>query len=392
MPPTRFAGVAEARAVHGDRQVDRALELVRLSDVPGDRLAAALQARGPAGWALLDRALAGEEAADAPPGLEAVVGPARRPPAWVDLDLVDAGAVATWRRGAVPSFLALLCGSLAFGYRSASLSRPLAATGRLTQMAPRRLAETSRWYVTATAPGALRPGGAGVDATVRLRVVHALVRAHLRRTWDVEGWGEPLSVADTLATGLGGFLLVPDAALTDLGVRQRAAEREAQFALWRYVSWLMGVPEAHLPDSLEDGAAWMACVLDLDAGPDEASPELMRALLRHGIALERFLPGPAAVVSRAVSHQVLGAFTRRWMGDPMADRLAVPDGPLKHLLPALRAATVAREALLATGVLGDDRAVAARELAVVGHVLRGVRAAPTVAPAQVADAPALRAA
>jgi hypothetical protein len=382
---SRFAGVDAARGRFGDAVVDRVVGLARAADPPADALAAALGGR--AGSAV-DLALAG---GPCPPEVRAVVAAALDPPAWVDLDLVDAGAVATWRTGGALGTLTLTCGSLAYGYRSASLSRPLAATGRLTQMAPRRLAETARWYVEATRPGALRPGGAGLRATVRLRVVHALVRAHLRGSWDVGAWGEPLSRADTLATGLGGFFLVPRRALADLGVRHRPAEVEALFALWRWICCLMGVPEEDLPGSVAEAEAWLDCALALDSGPHEASPELMRALLRHGYAMERFLPGPAAAVSRTVAEQVLGAFTRRWMGDAMADRLGVPDTPLKHAAPLLRPAALAREAVLA--VVGDDARVAALELAVVEQVMGLLRAAPeAITPERVADRPVLRAA
>lgn len=390
---SRFAGVDAARARHGAALVDRVVAAAHATDEPADRLAAALRT-DPRGWEQLDAALDGRAPRRHRAALRAVVGPALEPPGWVDHDLVDAGAVAIWRTGGALNALTLTCGSLAYGYRSAALARPLAATGRLTQMAPRRLAETARWKVAATRPGALRPGGAGVRATVRLRLVHALIRAHLRPDWDLEGWGEPLSVADTLATGLGGFFLVPRRALHDIGVRHRAGEVQAMFALWRYVCFLMGVPEEDLPGSVEEAEAWMAAALAIDSGPHERSPDLMRALLRHGLALERFLPGPAAAVSRTVGEQVLGGFTRRWMGDDMADRLGVPDTPLKHAAPLLRPVVRGREALLAAGGgLGGDERVAALELAIVDRVLSTLRAAPeALSPESVSRSPVLRAA
>lgn len=394
---SRYGDVDAVRAEHGAELTDRLIAMTRKGDPAADALVAAFRALpGGAGWRMVDEALAGRDVPGAPPELWDVVGPALEPPDWVDLDLVDAGAVARWRVSSATQALALTCGSLAFGYRSGALSRPLVATGRLTQMAPRRLGETARWTVVATQPGALRPGGDGIRATVRLRLVHALVRAHLARKgdWDVEAWGVPLSAADTMATGLGGFLIVPLNALADLGVRHSPADLEAQFHLWRWISFLMGVEREDLPDSLEEARHWIEVGLALDGGPHEGSPELMRALLRHGYAFEAFLPGPLSAVSREISSQVLGAFARRWMGDEMADRLGVPDTPLKHAGPLLlRPATLARELVLATGALGSAERVAAREVALVSRVLGAVRAAPqALQPDEVEQEPVLRAA
>jgi hypothetical protein len=125
---------------------------------------------GGTGWRLLDAAL------DAPKGsdpfgapLDALIDPLREPPEWLDLDLADAGAVAYWRVGALTLFFTLTYGSLAFGYQTADLVRPLAATGRLEHMAARRIAETSRWVVAVTAPGGMHPGADGWRASIRAR-------------------------------------------------------------------------------------------------------------------------------------------------------------------------------------------------------------------------------
>ncbi len=394
MSSSRFHNLEAARAEFGTAMVDRVVSGAFLADEPADRLIAAFrELPGGEGWRMLDAALDGRPVPGAPPELDAVVGPALEPPAWVDLGLVDAGAVARWRVSSVTQTLALTCGSLAFGYRSASLSRPLVATGRLTKMAPRRLGETARWTVAATRPGALRPGAEGLRQTVRLRLVHALVRAHLhgKGDWQTTEWGQPLSVSDTIATGIGGFFIVPLRSLRDLGVRHSPAELEAQLHLWRWISFLMGVPEEHLPVSMTDAQTWVATALALDSGPHEGSPDLMRALLHHGYSLGGVLPGPAATVGRHVSAQVLGAFTRRWMGDEMADRLGVPNTPLKHAAPLLRPATRAREVVLATGALGSAEQIAAREIWLVDRVMQALGTAPAqLAPEVVEREPVLR--
>jgi hypothetical protein len=92
----------------------------------------------------------------------------------------------------------------------------------------------------------------------------------------------------------------------------------------------------------------------------------MHALLYHGLNL-----GP---VSPVVA-QVVGALSRRWMGDAMADRLEVPGARLSRFVPLVRPVTRARDLVRATGLLGSDRRVAELELAVVRRTL-ALRRAP----------------
>ncbi|MDX6643121.1 MAG: hypothetical protein QOD76_1083, partial [Solirubrobacteraceae bacterium] len=362
-----------------------------------DRLIDAFEAlSGGVGWKLLDEALANGPAAlaDAPPELDALLTPILEPPAWVDFELADSGAVAWWRAGALTQLVALVSGSLAFGYQSAGFARPLAATGRLTQMAPRRLAETARWVVVATRPGAMRPGGDGIAATVRLRLVHTLVRSHLRRSgeWNAAEWGEPISIGDTIAVGIGGFFIVPLRALRDLGVRYTPAELDAIFHLWRWICFVLGVPDRYLPASYAESEELMEVAFALDGGPNDDSAKLVHALLFRGLAYERFLPRPLAAVARTATGHAFGGLARRWMGREMADRLDVPHTPLVHLPLLLRPLHRARDAARATGLLGSEERIADFELALVQRAMELVRAAPAaIQPEAVQHEPALAA-
>jgi hypothetical protein len=334
---------------------------------------------------------------DAPPELAAMLTPALDPPDWVDLDLVDAGAVAWGHVGAVPKLLALSAGSLVYGYGSAGFARPLVRTGRLTQMAPQRLSETARWVLTATRPGALHPGADGMHATVRLRLVHALVRAHLRRSgdWDTLNWGEPISIGEIAATGVIGFFVHPKDALEDLGVRWTPSELEAITHLWSWISFLMGVPEEFLPGSYAEAAAWTAAMQDLDDGEGiPESADLVNALLFGGFEFGKGLPGPAASVARVATGHVLGACARRWMGDERADELGTPDTPLKHLVPLMiRPLVRGRDIVRATGLLGSDERIGAieRALAIRAMGAMGAPAGP-IQPEQIEREPVLKAA
>jgi len=367
--------IAAVKQTHDPELVERIAMGCFEGDPVADRLVASFKEMpGGAGWKMLDEALLhGADAVEgAPPELAELVGPAISPPEWVDLDLVDAGALAYWRSGGLNLGLALICGSLAYGYRSARLTRPLAATGRLEKMAPRRIQETSHWVAVATRPGALRPGGDGVQATVRLRLVHALIRQHLAADpgWDLPEWGMPISASDALVTAIGGFMSMPLRALKDLGMRFSPAELEAMTHQWAWIASLMGTPDYLVPRSYAYARETMDVALALDDGPNEDSPKLMRALLYHGTELpfEGRLPRLARRPARALKARLYGGFARRWMDDEMADRLGVPDTPLTRLPALLRPLTVSRELARASHLLGSDRRIARIELALMEWV------------------------
>ena len=63
-----------------------------------------------------------------------------------------------------------------------------------------RLAETQKWTVALSRPGALRPGGEAWRLTLHVRAMHALVNQRFAPRWDVERWGLPINQADQAAT------------------------------------------------------------------------------------------------------------------------------------------------------------------------------------------------
>jgi hypothetical protein len=395
LPKNLVRKVEQAKLEHDPELVDRLVAGAFAGDPLADSLLAAFKSMpGGAGWEMLDRALL--RGADAvpggPPQLAELVAPVFSPPEWVDLDLVDAGALAFWRSGGINLGLALMCGSLAYGYQSARLTRPLAATGRLAQMAPRRLRETWRWISATTKPGALRPGAEGLRATMRLRMVHALVRAHLRDSpgWDLGAWGVPISASDTLFVAIGSFLVGSLRALEDLGVRFSPAEREAMTHQWAWIGALMGIPKELLPASYAEARGTLNVALALDEGPDEDSSRLMHALLHHGVdfPFERQLPRLARQPGRALKARLLGGFVRRWMDAGMADRLGVPNS-VARLMPMLRLLTRAREAARARHLLDSDGRIASLELALVERIAMRGELEETIAPEEAERQPVL---
>jgi hypothetical protein len=328
---------------------------------------------GGVGWELFERALAhGVEAVpDAPAELAALLEEASIAPSWLDLDLVDAGAASFWRAGLPALAPSLIYGSLAYGYQYGDLARPLAATGRLERMASRRLGETARWVLAVTTPGAMAPREEGWRSSLRVRIVHALVRRHLLDggSWDAEAWGVPISASTMMATAIGGFNIVPQRALTDVGAGATAADRESRTALWRWVGYVMGVPPSLLPSNWREAERLIEMLATFDFGPNEDGPALMHALTHHGLPLEGLLPAWGAGPAKLVLTPVIEALVRRWLGEAVSDELGVGRTPVVRLVPLARPLVRSLGLVLASGLLGDERRTAEAQIKLVGRLL-----------------------
>lgn len=368
MPGPPFLNADVARSEFDPDLVDRLERGLMEADAVGDAAAAACEKLpGGTGMRAVDAWL--EDETTLPARLADVLEPLAVVPEWVDWDRVERGSVAYWRTGLWIA-LSLNCAALASGYRSGIGNKPLVMTGRLVHMARRRQQETARWILAAATPGGLRRDQPGFKETVRVRIVHAHVRRRLLSCghWRTGDWGVPINVTHSAWTIAGEFSTVPVRAMRDVGLHFSASERDDIQHLWRYIGWLLGVPDDLLADdearALElDGIKALA-----DAPPDEDSRALVTALIENGTPPELLVPGALVRVFGALVEPTLYGFTRRWAGDAVADQLQLPDTPLKYLGTLIRPTVWASETIRRIGLLGSD---AERAAATVRH-LHGV--------------------
>ena len=354
---------------HNPALVDRLAVNMYRSDDMADRAAADLLAT-PGGWRLLDHILSDVHRNwdQAPESLQQLLAPLIDPPSWYAPEVVDAGARAWWRFGSVQAIT--LYQSLLYGYQSPGLSRPLALTGRLTSGTSDRLAETGRWIVTATAPGGMAPGARGWASSVRIRMVHALVRRHLvtAEDWDEQSWGVPINQSYSALTISGGFLVLPLVVAADLGISYSAAELEAIAHQWRWIGFVMGVPDELLPHCYREAQEMFDIAGRLEIDSDSNSHALTDALLREGYSFDAF-PRPAARVLKAVATPVLASFfasvSTRWVPPNAAKGLGLRRTPAHHLVVLARQVVRLREVTRALGILGPEDRLAERELRLV---------------------------
>lgn len=367
-----ITGAQNWAAVRADQpeRVDALARGLMLGDPLADAVTAELFSDAGIGWADTVAALEPDVAPGAPPpALAAFLDATATPPAWFEPDLALAGAHAWWRFGSLQS--TTLYQSLIYGYQARGFTRPLVETGRLTTGTFDRVQATARWVALATAPGYMRPGAPGWTETLRIRLVHAMVRHHLMQSgsWDVETFGVPINQTYGQLTITAGFLILPITIAKDFGVHYSRADLEAITHLWRWIGWCMGVDDDRLPTSFADATLTHRISMRFDLRPDADSRVLVKALLDDGFRTDVGLPGPlnAAVdmLTRPVLKQVFAAVSTRWVPPEVAKGMGLRTNPLHHLVDLARPVVRSREVARAMGLFGSERQVAQRELRLV---------------------------
>ncbi|MFC9250602.1 oxygenase MpaB family protein [Amycolatopsis thailandensis] len=268
-----------------------------------------------------------ESVEDPPEELEAFFRDVAATPYWVDPDRLDRGARAITRAGLLGLF-PLGDVSLMGGYLASRATKSLVGTGEIEYKASRRLVETATWWIHVTTPGALVLGGRGYESALRVRIVHAHVRAAMnrRKDWDYAAWDRPVNQVQTAGTLLL-FSLVYVFGTQLLGLRYSPRERADILHLWRYVGWLMGVDEELLPADEEDAWRLLWLLATTEFIPDDDSKRLAAALMKShaGIGEGRGALGKVLAHVSVAGH---GAISRLLLGKTNADFLELPDDPI----------------------------------------------------------------
>jgi hypothetical protein len=199
-------------------------------------------------------------------------------------------------------------------------------------MTPRRLVETGKFWMDVTTVGGLERQSDGFKSAVRVRMMHAQVRAMLLQSdrWNME-WGHPLNQWDSMATILE-FSSIFLSGLRSIGFIFSKQEREAVIHLWRYVGYLMGVEERILPADEADSMRALYHVIATICEPDEDTKLLGMSLADAPLqaAGDRWWEKQLAKTERTMR---IG-YTRYILGDKAGDDLGLPRTMAKYFWPA----------------------------------------------------------
>lgn len=245
-------------------------------------------------------------------------------PPWLDVARMRRGARVLQTTG-LHGMMVLRDAALMAGYQASAINQTLVLTGALSGNAHKRVAETAAWWLACTADGGMDVGGQGHRQTVRVRLMHALVRGRLKRSpqWDAAWLGLPINQVDMQATYLA-FCAVQLLGLRMTGMLISEADGDAVMHLWRYIGWLMGVEEGMLCDDENTGRVLLYRNLISQAPADHTSVQLGRALMDE--PLGRAYPWAASLRGRIDRERHL-SLVRWFVGAHGMRNLGLPQRP-----------------------------------------------------------------
>ena len=256
----------------------------------------------------------GEPSRLLPEDVRAYMKAASRLPEWRDPTAV-AGAEAFFLLYGLASATLLACASLPQCYVMKYGTEVLAYTKFLQVDPRRRVRETAQMVMDVMCPGGLTPGGRGVRATMKVRVMHAIVRHMIEHDPGARPnpsepalrakFGRPINQEDMVYT-LMTFSYVVVEGFRTMGYGMTGAERDGYIHCWNVVGFLMGIREELLPARFADAEELFNAIQRRQHGRSDAGQKLTAALLT---ALEDAVPGrlhdplPAALTRKLIGHQ-----------------------------------------------------------------------------------------
>lgn len=170
-------------------------------------------------------------------------------PEWLDEELIEAGCQLSERSG-LNGLLILRNFALLGGYNFANLTKPLVATGSLEKGAVHRLYNTLNFWVEVSRTSE-NAQGMRVNACIRTRLIHSAYRLMIDKSksnWNGERYGIPINYADMVATNIA-FTVYFLYGLNQLNFKYSEKEALGIFHLWKYVTYLLGVPVEIIPNN-----------------------------------------------------------------------------------------------------------------------------------------------
>lgn len=202
-------------------------------------------------------------------------------PAWLDKDLLKLGCELSERSGLM-ALLVLRNFALLGGYNFANLTKPLVATGALEKGAVHRLHNTLSFWVNVSRTDT-DSQKKRMDACIRIRLIHCASRLMIQQkhpNWETEKYGTPINHADMIATHTA-FTIYYLYGLSKLNFKYSNSEERAVFHLWKYVTYLLGVPDDIIPENKEEALSFFKFWTEYQNKPDEDALKLTSSLLNE---------------------------------------------------------------------------------------------------------------
>ncbi|MEO8934596.1 MAG: oxygenase MpaB family protein [Xanthomarina sp.] len=244
-----------------------------------------------------------------PRNVKALLAKMEHTPEWVNQNLLKAGAQLSQRSGLI-GLVVLRNFSLLGGYYFSSLTKPLVFTGALEKGAKQRLFYTLSFWIDVnsldTDANKIR-----LNACLKTRLIHSASRLMILKNtakWHPDVSGIPINIMDMVATSIG-FTLYFLHGLKKLNFKFTEEEELGVFQLWKYITWLLGVPEELIPNNKQEAVAFFYYWTSKQGLPNKDSIKLANALLKENTALNLlkfdFLKENIAYIHGSVANYLL---------------------------------------------------------------------------------------
>ena len=263
----------------------------------------------------------GEPSRLLPEDIRAYMKAASALPPWRDEGMINEAEQFFLLYGLASSTL-LACASLPQCYVMKYGTEVLAYTKFLQVDPTRRIRETAQMVMDVMVPGGLQPGGRGVRATMKVRVMHAIVRHMIMNDPRAVAnpsdpalrakFGLPINQEDMVYT-LMTFSYVVINGFATMGYDMTERQKEGYVHCWNVVGYLMGIREELLPARFADAAELFAAIQRRQHGESPAGVKLTKALIE---SVEDALPGEH-------HDPLIAALTRKLVGETTADALGI---------------------------------------------------------------------
>lgn len=250
-------------------------------------------------------------------------------PDWVDFNLIEEASKLSERSG-LDGLMVLRNFALLGGYQFANLTKPLVATGSLEKGSVHRLYNTLGFWVDVSRTDA-DSQQKRVNACLRTRLVHSASRIMIYKNqpnWDKERYGIPINFADMIATNIA-FTVYYLYGLEQLNFSFSEKEEAGIFHLWKYVTYVLGVPENLIPNNRQEAIKYFYFWTKFQGEPDEDARKLSDSLLNENT--------PISILKLDIIKRNMGyihkSVSNYLIDDTIRKNLEIPEVRFKFIIP-----------------------------------------------------------
>ncbi|KAJ5151556.1 hypothetical protein N7492_009851 [Penicillium capsulatum] len=242
-------------------------------------------------------------------------------PDWVDWEELEKGQSFLFRYLAPNITGIVLQDCLGENATTAGTAETFIRTGGFNvPVLPKRFLETFQWQIQVSQSlKSVQPGGDGHISTIRVRLLHAMVRHRILKItaqnpeyYDFEKYGTPINQLDCMHAICVFCVNTPFVQLPKIGVKPDPQLVKEYLALYRYIAYLLGTPSEYFA-TVEQAKATMESIMFSEPGPTASS----KVLTENFIEMIRDFPGVN------ISKSLIETGVRQMNNDQMADELGL---------------------------------------------------------------------